>query len=95
MSGKIIPHLFTKIRIFVRNSDFVASDMLLIRNTTTIPVSDLFGSKGMKYLKQIELPIYLRQQLKSYLINIENRAIVATIAFKLAVTVAHRFLYLV
>jgi transposase len=41
--------------------------MLLMKNNTAIPVSDLFGVKGMKYLKDIELPIYHRQQLKSYL----------------------------
>ena len=41
--------------------------MLLMKNNTAIPVSDLFGAKGMKYLKDIDLPIYHRQQLKSYL----------------------------
>jgi transposase len=41
--------------------------MLLMKNNISIPVSDLFGVKGMKYLKQIDLPIYHRQQLKSYL----------------------------
>jgi transposase len=41
--------------------------MLLMKNNTAIPVSDLFGAKGLKYLKDIDLPIYHRQQLKSYL----------------------------
>ena len=41
--------------------------MLLMKNNTSIPVSDLFGAKGMKYLKEIDLPIYHRQQLTSYL----------------------------
>ena len=41
--------------------------MLLMKNNTSIPVSDLFGVRGMKYLKEIDLPIYHRQQLKSYL----------------------------
>jgi len=41
--------------------------MLLMKNNTSIAVSDLFGSKGMKYLKHIDLPIYHRQQLSSYL----------------------------
>jgi len=41
--------------------------MLLMKNNTAIPVSDLFGAKGMKYLNDIDLPIYHRQQLKSYL----------------------------
>jgi transposase len=41
--------------------------MLLMKNNISIPVSDLFGSKGMKYLKDIDLPIYHRSQLKSYL----------------------------
>ncbi len=41
--------------------------MLLMKNNTAIPVSDLFGVKGMKYLKDIDLPDYHRHQLKSYL----------------------------
>ena len=41
--------------------------MLLMKNNTCIPVSDLFGARGMKYLKEIELPIYHQKQLKSYL----------------------------
>ncbi|PNX51015.1 MAG: hypothetical protein BV458_12180 [Thermoplasmata archaeon M9B2D] len=41
--------------------------MLLMKNNTSIPVSDLFGARGMKYLKEIELPIYHQKQLKSYL----------------------------
>jgi transposase len=41
--------------------------MLLMKNNTSIPVSDLFGVKGMKHLKNVELPSYHRKQLKSYL----------------------------
>jgi transposase len=41
--------------------------MLLMKNNISIPVSDLFGTKGMKYLKGIDLPIYHRQQLSCYL----------------------------
>jgi len=41
--------------------------MLLMKNNTCIAVSDLFGVKGMKQLKHVDLPIYHRQQLKSYL----------------------------
>ena len=41
--------------------------MLLMKNNTSIPVSDLFGAKGMKYLKDVQLPGYHRKQLKSYL----------------------------
>ena len=41
--------------------------MLLMKNNVHIPVTDLFGTKGMQYLKQIDLPVYHRQQLKSYL----------------------------
>jgi transposase len=41
--------------------------MLLMKNKTSIAVRDLFGVKGMKCLKQIDLPIYHQQQLKSYL----------------------------
>ena len=39
--------------------------MLLMKNNTSIPVSDLFGSKGMKYLKDIDLPIYHQSQLSA------------------------------
>jgi transposase len=41
--------------------------MLLMKNNIAIPVSDLFGVKGMKYLKDIDLPNYHQQQLQSYL----------------------------
>ena len=41
--------------------------MVLMKNNTSIPVSDLFGVRGIEYLKDISLPIYHRQQLKSYL----------------------------
>ena len=41
--------------------------MLLMKNNICVPVSDLFGVRGMKYLKGIDLPIYHRQQLTSYL----------------------------
>jgi transposase len=41
--------------------------MLLMKNNTSIPASDLFGVKGMKSLQEIDLPIYYRQQLKTYL----------------------------
>jgi transposase len=41
--------------------------MLLMKNNIVLPVSDLFGTKGMQHLKQVDLPIYHREQLKSYL----------------------------
>lgn len=41
--------------------------MLMMKNNLSSPVSDLFGVRGMKYLKEVQLPIYHRQQLKSYL----------------------------
>jgi transposase len=41
--------------------------MLLMKNNIIIPVSDLFGVSGMKYLKEIDLPVYHSRQLKSYL----------------------------
>jgi transposase len=41
--------------------------MLLMKNNISIAVRDLFGVKGMKCLQQVELPVYHRQQLKSYL----------------------------
>ena len=41
--------------------------MLLMKNNIHVPFTDLFGVKGMQYLKEIDLPVYHRQQLKSYL----------------------------
>jgi len=41
--------------------------MLLMKNNIILSVSDLFGTKGMQQLKEVDLPIYHRQQLKSYL----------------------------
>ena len=41
--------------------------MLLMKNNICVRVSNLFGQKEMKYLKEIDLPIYHRQQLRSYL----------------------------
>ena len=41
--------------------------MLLMKNNIARPVSDLFGTIGMQFLEEIELPIYHRQQLRSYL----------------------------
>jgi transposase len=41
--------------------------MLLMKNNISIAVRDLFGVKGMKCLKEIELPSYHRQQFKTYL----------------------------
>jgi len=41
--------------------------MLLMKNNISIAVKDLFGVKGIKCLKEIELPIYYQKQLKSYL----------------------------
>ncbi|MEJ2586554.1 MAG: IS110 family transposase [Deltaproteobacteria bacterium] len=41
--------------------------MLLMKNNTSIPVSDLFGVKGITYLREIRLPAYHREQLESYL----------------------------
>ena len=42
--------------------------MLLMKNNISVAVRDLFGVKGMKCLKEVDLPIYHHQQLKSYLI---------------------------
>jgi transposase len=41
--------------------------MLLMKNNISVAVGNLFGVKGMKCLKQIDLPIYHQEQLKSYL----------------------------
>ena len=41
--------------------------MLLMKNNVSVAVKDLFGLKGMKCLKKIDLPIHHQQQLTSYL----------------------------
>ena len=41
--------------------------MLLMKNNTCLSVSDVFGFKGMQYLKEVDLSSYHRQQLRSYL----------------------------
>jgi transposase len=41
--------------------------MLLMKNNVSFAVTDLFGVKGMKCLQKVELSIYHRHQLKSYL----------------------------
>jgi transposase len=40
---------------------------LLMKNNCQIPVSDLFGLKGLEYLKKIDLPSYHRESLETYL----------------------------
>jgi transposase len=40
---------------------------LLMKNNCQIPVSDLFGLKGLEYLKEIDLPSYHRESLETYL----------------------------
>ena len=42
--------------------------MLLMKNNLRSPVSDLFGARGLRYLEEIELPDYHRQQLETYLL---------------------------
>jgi transposase len=41
--------------------------MLLMKNNFRSPFSDLFGAKGLGYLKEIDLPDYHRQQVETYL----------------------------
>ena len=41
--------------------------MLLMKNNICVAVRDLFGVKGMMCLQKVELPIYHRHQLESYL----------------------------
>jgi transposase len=41
--------------------------MLLMKNNQSLPVTDLFGARGLKYLREIELPHYHYEQLKVYL----------------------------
>jgi transposase len=42
--------------------------MLLMKNNFQSPFSDLFGVKGLRYLKEIDLPDYHRQQVETYLL---------------------------
>lgn len=46
--------------------------MLLMKNNINVPVSDLFGKRGMKLLKEISLPTYHQQQVNSYLALLRN-----------------------
>ena len=40
---------------------------LLMKNNCHIPVRDLFGVKGLKYLQEVELPPYHRASVETYL----------------------------
>jgi transposase len=42
--------------------------MLLMKNNLRSPFSDLFGVKGLRYLEEIDLPDYHRQQVETYLV---------------------------
>jgi transposase len=42
--------------------------MLLMKNNLRSPFSDLFGVKGLRYLKEIDLPDYHRRQVETYLL---------------------------
>ena len=42
--------------------------MLLMKNNLRSPFSDLFGVKGLRYLVEIDLPDYHRQQVEVYLV---------------------------
>ena len=46
--------------------------MLLMKNNLRSPFSDLFGVKGLMYLKEIDLPDYHREQVKTYLLLYEK-----------------------
>ena len=40
---------------------------IMAKNNLTVPVSDLFGKKGLEFLNQASLPGYHRQQVQTYL----------------------------
>jgi len=42
--------------------------MLLMKNNFRSPYSDLFGVQGLRYLEEIDLPDYHRQQVETYLL---------------------------
>jgi transposase len=46
--------------------------MLLMKNNFRSPFSDLFGVKGLSYIKEIDLPDYHRQQVETYLLLYEK-----------------------
>ena len=46
--------------------------MLLMKNNLRSPFSDLFGVKGLSYLKEIDLPDYHRKQVETYLLLYEK-----------------------
>jgi transposase len=46
--------------------------MLLMKNNFRSPVSDLFGTQGLRYLEEIDLPDYHRQQVETYLLLYEK-----------------------
>jgi transposase len=46
--------------------------MLLMKNNLRSPFSDLFGVKGLRYLQEIDLPDYHRQQVETYLLLYEK-----------------------
>lgn len=46
--------------------------MLLMKNNFRSPVSDLFGSRGLSYLQEIDLPAYHRHQLETYILLYEK-----------------------
>jgi transposase len=42
--------------------------MLLMKNNLRSPFSDLFGVQGLRYLEELDLPTYHRQQVETYLL---------------------------
>ena len=46
--------------------------MLLMKNNYQSPFSDLFGVKGLRYLKETDLPDYHRHQVETYLLLYER-----------------------
>jgi len=46
--------------------------MLLMKNNFRNPFSDLFGVNGLRYLEEIDLPAYHRQQVETYLLLYEK-----------------------
>jgi len=40
---------------------------IMAKNNLHVPVSDLFGKKGLAYLSEVQLPVYQRKQVNTYL----------------------------
>lgn len=62
---ELLRHRSKLVRDAVRMKNRIHS--IMSKNNITVPVSDLFGKKGLEYLNQTSLPSYQRRQVDTYL----------------------------